>query len=273
MMIIRSLSRILLFCVGMALLADPVSGQSSRTVNRTVELDRDGHVQLDTFTGKIGVTTWDRAQVEVEARIESDDSELVDETALRFDRTARRLSIEVDYDEVEDSQKFLGLFNIGDVDRPEVHFTITMPRTAGLSIDDFSSEIEVQGLRADVMIETFSSSIHVRDVEGTLDLETFSGSVEGEALRGSVQFEAFSGDARLRMDALTGDCRFETFSGDVELTLPAGVGFELVAGEDTFGALSSEFALRIEEGRRIAGEGGPRIDVETFSGDLRLRKQ
>lgn len=263
----------LLLSVGLGLLAEPAPAQTTRTITRSFDLDRDGRVEIDAFTGRVEVRGADQNTVEVEARIEGDDPELVEQMGLEFSDTAHRLAIEVDYDEVEDSQQFLGLFNIGNVDRPSVHFTITMPRTAGLSIDDFSSEVEVEGLRADVSLETFSSSIRLRDVEGALDVETFSGSVDGEGLRGQVQLETFSGDIRLRMTALTGDSHFETFSGDVDLYLPAGIGFELVAGEETFGDLSSDFGLQIEDGRRIAGGGGPRIEVETFSGSLRLHKQ
>jgi len=259
-----------LLSLALSVLAPPASAQTARTVTRTFDLAQDGQVALDTFTGSIDVTAGNR--VEVKARIEGEKDELVDATRLRFDESGDRLSVEVDYEEVEDRQEFLGLFNIGDVDRPDVHLSVTMPRTAALTIDDFSSEVTVEGLRAGVTLETFSSTMSLRDVEGPLDLETFSGEIEGEGLRGSVQLETFSGDVRLRFSALTGDSHFETFSGDIELTLPADAGFEVVAGEDTFGDLDSDFALRAEDGRRIAGDGGPRIEIETFSGDLRLRK-
>lgn len=270
---ICSLLRGTVLCLALGLLVGSVSAQTTRTIARSFELDADGSVELDAFTGSIEVTAWDQNRVEVEAKIEGEDQELVEKTALQFDQTSRRLAMEVDYDDVEDSQEILGLFSIGNVDRPDVHFTITMPQTARLFIDDFSSEIDVQGLRADVTLETFSSTIRLHDVEGGVDLETFSGDIEGENLRGSFQLETFSGDARLEIDALTGDSHFETFSGDVELILPTDAGFEIVAEEDTFGDLDSEFALRSEDGRRIVGEGGPQIEVETFSGSLRLRKQ
>lgn len=269
----RSLVLAIVLSVGVGLLVVPATAQTSRTVTRTVPLARDGQVELDTFTGSIDVTGWDQGRVEAEARIEGDDAELVDKTRLRFENENDRLSVEVDYEEVKDSQKFLGLFNIGNVDRPAVHLTVKMPRGASLTVDDFSSEVVVTGLRAGTTLETFSSSINLRDVEGPLDLETFSGEVEGEALRGQFRLETFSGDARLRFTALTGDSQFETFSGDVELTLPADASFELVEEDDAFGDLDSDFALRAEDGRRIVGRGGPRIEVETFSGDLRLRKQ
>lgn len=262
-----------LLSLGLAVVGEPVFAQTTRTITRSFSLDRDGHVELNSFSGSIEVTGKDQQSVEVEARIDGDDETLVDATALRFDATDRRLSIEVDYDEVEDSQEFLGLFSIGDVDRPDVEFVLTMPRSAALTIDTFSSNIDVTGLRGGVTLDTFSSSIALRDVEGEVNVETFSGEVEGDGLHGSIQLETFSGDVRLRGTAFRGGSHFETFSGDVELFLPGDADFEVVGKEDMFGDLESEFALRTEDGRRIAGDGGPRIELETFSGDLRLRKQ
>lgn len=272
-----SYTRTLLFAVllslGLAVVAESVSAQTTRTVTRSFSLDPDGHVEVDAFSGSIEVTSGDPERVEAEVRIDGDDEELVDATALRFDASDRRLTIEVDYDEVEDSQEFLGLFSIGDVDRPDVDIDITMPRSASLTVDAFSSDIDVTGLRAGVTLDTFSSSIALHDVEGTVEVETFSGAVEADGLRGSAQLEAFSGDVRFQEAVLTDDSHFETFSGDVELFLPGDASFEVVGEEDMFGDLESDFALRAEDGRRIAGNGGPRIEVETFSGDLRLRKQ
>lgn len=269
----RTLLFAALLSLGLAVVAEPVSAQTTRTVTRSFSLDRDGHVEMEAFSGSIEVTGGDQESVEVKARIDGNDQKLVDATALRFNASDRQLSIEVDYDEVEDSQEFLGLFSIGDVDRPDVDIDITMPRSASLTVDAFSSDIDVTGLRAGVTLDTFSSSIALRDVEGTVEVETFSGGVEADGLRGSVQLETFSGDVRLRGGVLTGDSHFDTFSGDVELFLPSDADFEIVGEEDMFGDLESEFALQAEDGRRIAGNGGPRIEVETFSGDLRLRTQ
>jgi DUF4097 and DUF4098 domain-containing protein YvlB len=268
----RTLLFAALLSLGSAVVAGPISAQTTRTITRSFSLDRDGHVELEAFSGSIEVTGRDRRSVEVEARIEGDD-ELVDATALRFKARDRDLSIEVDYDEVEDRQQFLGLFNFGNVDRPDVDVVISMPRSASLTVDAFSSDVEVEGLRAGATLEAFSSSVALRDVEGAVDVETFSGAVEGDGLRGSVQVETFSGDVQLQKVALMDDSHFETFSGNVELSLPPDAGFEVVGKEDLFGNLTSEFSLRADEGRRIAGDGGPRLEVDTFSGDLHLRKQ
>ena len=248
-----------------------------RTISETVDLDRDGRVTLNTFSGSITITTWDEASAQIEARIAGDDSELVDLTEVRIAGGGGRLDIETDYDEVEDSQKFLGLFNFGDTDKPDVHYTLTIPRTAALTIEDFSSDIEVTGLAADLELKTFSSPVTLRDITGHLRGETFSGDVEIENLRGSIDFETFSGSVTVRMNTLEDDCSFKSFSGDVALTLPADAAFDLDAELGMGGDLDSAFTVdapRSEDGdvRGAVGGGGPRLSFETFSGTLELRE-
>lgn len=249
-----------------------------RTVRETVDLDRDGRVSLKAFSGSITVTTWDEAAAQVDVRIAGDDPELVDLTEIRIQGGGRRLDIETDYEEVEDSQKFLGLFNFGETDKPDTHYTLKIPHTAALSIDDFNSNISITGLEADVEIDAFSSPVTLRDLTGHVRAELFSGNVEIENLSGSIDLTTFSGDVTIGMLALTDDCNFETFSGDVTLTLPPDAAFELDADMDIGGDVASDFttdATRSDDDkpRGAVNGGGPRLSFETFSGDLALRKR
>lgn len=273
-----SRSLLVALLISIAVLAAPAQAQdATRTVSRTADLDADGHLHLEAFTGSIEVTTWDRASAQIDVRIEGDDQELVDLTEIRIDGGGREVTITTDYDEVEDEQKFMGLFNFGDADKPATHYTIQMPRTARLSIEDFSSTINVEDLQADLSIDTFSSTIRLRDIEGRISAETFSSSFRADEVQGSADLETFSGDATIRFAALTEDSQFESFSGDVELHFPADAAFNLNAEPGMSGDLTSDFELPgdAEENERSAtsGGGGPRIAFETFSGDLTLRRR
>jgi len=254
-----------------------VQAQASRTVNETVNLDRDGTVQLEAFTGEITVTTWDRAAVQIDVRIEGDEQEHVDATRIEINGSGNRVSIETDYDELEN--RFLGIFDMGgDEDRPATYYTIQMPATAELSIDDFSSDIEVTGLRNGLELETFSSPVRLDDIEGRVDAETYSSEFEARDLAGSIRFETFSGDATISMREITDESRFESFSGDVELILPADAAFDLDLDMGMSGDLDSDFPMESvetegSEYRGAVNGGGPRLRFSTFSGDLELRQQ
>lgn len=269
---------LLVVCMGLALALAPhaAQAQATRTVSETVNLDRDGRVQLSTFTGAVDVTTWDRAAVQIDVRIEGDEQEHVDATRIRIDGSGRAVEIETDYDALEN--RFLGFINLGNNnDRPAAYYTIRMPATADLSIEDFSSELTVDGLRGDLSLETFSSPVTLRDIEGRIRAETYSSDVEAHDVAGGIHFETFSGNATITLRALADDYRFEGFSGDVELRLPADAGFELDAELGMSGDLVSDFSFDAANGednaRGTVNGGGPRIRFETFSGDLTLRAQ
>jgi DUF4097 and DUF4098 domain-containing protein YvlB len=268
-----------LLIAGLFLLApSSAQAQATRTINETVNLGADGEVELDTFSGAITVTTWDRSAVQIDVRIEGDEQELVDATQIRIDGSGDRVTIETDYDELEED-RFLGIFSMGgDKDRPPTFYTIRMPATATLSIDDFSSEIEITGLRNGLELETFSSRVMLDDIEGEIDAETYSSDFEARNLAGSIRFETFSGDATISMRSIDDECRFESFSGDVELLLPADAAFDLDLDMGMSGDLDSEFSMdAVEtEGNEYRGSvngGGPRLRFSTFSGDLELRQQ
>lgn len=249
-----------------------VQAQATRTIDRTGDLPPEGHLQLQSFTGSIEVTTWDRGRVDVEAQIEGEDREQVEAVEVRMDGGEHQRSIEVDYEALEDGWSFLELFSLGDGgDKPPVHLAIRMPRTAQLSIEDFSSSIDVHDLDGELSVEAFSSPVHLDGLNARTEIETFSGAIEVEDHRGALQIETFSGDVQARLPALTDDLQFSGFSGNVELYLPADAGFEIDVEGRTVDDLSSEFAVQTEGSRRVVGDGGPRIHMETFSGDLHLR--
>ena len=45
-----------------------------KEITRTISLPGNGHVSLETYKGKILVTTWDRQEIEIVARVEADGS-------------------------------------------------------------------------------------------------------------------------------------------------------------------------------------------------------
>ena len=72
------------FAVG-AIAAFAAGASSTKTVDRTVPLAATGSVTLDTHNGSIDVRTWDRAEVEIHARIEAESLSTAD--TRRFDET------------------------------------------------------------------------------------------------------------------------------------------------------------------------------------------
>ncbi len=98
--------------------ATAAKAADAKEVHRTLSLDRDGRVSVNTYKGTITVATWDRPEVRVDATIEPDGDdresrEKVQWTEVRISGGGSSVEITSDYDEVKHHARgFLGLFEI-----------------------------------------------------------------------------------------------------------------------------------------------------------------
>lgn len=244
--------------------------QDSREITKTVPLKADGEVTIDTYKGSIKITTWDKPQVEIHAVIEADDNfdtkyseEKVRDTDVRIDATESRVSIKTDYDNIrERHHDFFSWFGDGSGSLPLVHYTISMPATANLSIKDYKSTSSVQNLRAG------------------LEFNTYKGEVEIAGLEGSLKLETYKGEARVEINTVKDRCRVETYKGRVTISLPKGSGFDLDADLGYRTSFSTDFDFEMHErGRHHSNAeyhgpvngGGPSLALRSTKGDIRLR--
>jgi len=245
-----------------------VQAQDSREVRKSGQFGPNGRVSVDTYKGSIKVFTWDKPEIEIVARIESDgwdrhSRERVEDTEIRIDLSSHSARIKTDYDRMRDRHSgFLGMF-VGDHsgNYPLVHYTIRVPKSTNLEIKDYKSRTEVNGLESDV------------------NIETYKGEVEVEKLSGSLALETYKGDVRIAFARLGGRSRFETYKGTIDISLPRGKGFELDADIGRHGSFDSDFVFEKNrrenrrkdmEVRSAVNGGGPLVQLKTDHGTIRL---
>lgn len=255
--------------VSFALLLTAVAAAQAadtKEVHRTVSLDRDGRVSVNTYKGTITVTTWDRPEVRVDATIEPDGDdresrEKVQWTEVRISGGGSSVEITSDYDEVKHHARgFLGLFDFETGSLPFVRYTIQMPATARLEIEDYKSGINVSDLRADLKLHTYKGRVKVANLDGAARVDTYKGAVH-------VEFARFSRASR-----------FDTHKGEIDVRLPRDSRFELDADTGRRGDIESDFAMTTHAGRSRAAQamgavngGGPKLRLTTYKGTLRVR--
>src|SRR5947208_3394884 len=125
-----------------------------KDVNRTVSLNPTGSVTIENHKGSIHVTTWDRPEIEVKARIEAEtgtpmDRRLFDGTDVLIDGSGGSVSIRTRY---PSNNRWCCSDDNGS--NPQVRYTIQMPRTARLTIRDHRSDSEVEDLDGALNITT-----------------------------------------------------------------------------------------------------------------------
>ncbi len=154
-------------------------------------------------------------------------------------------------------------------------------RTPSLRADSVSGSIEQSGQADRAELQTVSGDILAPALGDQAKLETVSGQVQarGGPWR-TFTLSTVSGDAdvagRLAAD---GRMDIDSMSGDVQLALPADVSASIHASSFS-GDLRSAFgnARRNEHGpgselNARQGSGSAQVSIESFSGDVRIRRQ
>jgi hypothetical protein len=227
-----------------------------KDVNKTVSLNPTGSVLLETHKGSVHITTWDRPEVDIKARIEAEPGTQMDRR--RFDAT------EVVIDSSSDGVRIRTVypdFNSAwdNGNNPQVRYTIQMPRTASLTLHDHRSDSEISDLQGALNVDTHRGRVQVNRLSGPLHLTTHRGEVK-------VEFSAFARDSSI-----------ETHRGTIELFMPRASGFSLQANFGRRAVLDSELPIvtrASSRGGEIQGAvngGGPVLHLQSMRGHIQLR--
>lgn len=147
-----------------------------------------------------------------------------------------------------------------------------------VSLKSVQGAIALQQAKARVEVSTVNESIVLTDVAGDITAETVSGDIRLEgAESASVDLTAVSGD--LLYDGTLSDggrYRFSTHNGDVKIGVPektnATVSIATFDGEFNAGFPVSVTGTTKHRFGFTLGTGSARIELETFNGDIKLRR-
>lgn len=148
------------------------------------------------------------------------------------------------------------------------------------SITTASGDVHLMKSEADdISVNTASGDVQIQEVRGRFDCTTASGDVKVEGGSGWGEIGTASGEVRISLAELTGDLSVSTASGDVTLALPANSSFtfeaDTASGDiDTFFDDMLQFS---KKGNHASGavngdDAGRKVDIETASGDIRIRQ-
>lgn len=148
-----------------------------------------------------------------------------------------------------------------------------------VAVSTGSGDIKVVGA-AQVSAKAGSGDVKLSKIVGNVQIDVGSGDVALQEIDGSIQIDTGSGN--IRVDSGLGSgvrWQLETSSGDVTVSLPAEARFALVA-ETSSGEIETDFPLTVAgklNKRALRGTVGEslnaEINIETSSGDIRIKKQ
>ena len=297
----RYLPLLLALCVGQALADTPIDLRHAATP--------DARISVSNVKGQVTITAWDRDEVHVTGTLgdgaaplaiegDKDDLEIrvrprggdsggwfnwggdnsMGSTTLNL-QVPKGASLEVD---VVSAPLAIDGMDGGDISVNSVSGRVRVnARTPELSVDSVSGTVQQSGHADRAELQTVSGDILAPALGGEADLQTVSGRIQaaGGPWR-KFELSTVSGDVQLAGRPLDhGSIEIDSMSGDVQLTVPSDLSASIRANSFS-GELRSDFGQVSEhdhgpgsELNTTVGTGKGRIRVETFSGDLRIRKQ
>ncbi|MBI2795715.1 MAG: hypothetical protein HYX65_03300 [Gemmatimonadetes bacterium] len=129
-----------------------------------------------------------------------------------------------------------------------------------------------------VVVTSVNGEVSVEDATSEVEAASVNGSVWAASSGGPVVAHSVNGDVRARMSQRgTRDLRFSSVNGTVIVQVPDNIDADL-SMSTVNGSVQSDFPVTISgklNPRRLnatLGKGGPRIELRTVNGDVRLRK-
>ena len=250
-----------LFFISLFLFTSIIFAQDTKEYEETFSLDKNGSVSIDTYKGSINVETWDKAEVYFHAQVVPDDDgwnntspeEQLEKCEVKVDHSNSNLSLKSNYE-----KDFFG--NSGTL--AFVHYTIKMPVTAKLKVDDYKSKTKIENLNSSLRLDTYKGSVSLINFTGEIDLETYRG------------------DVTVELSELKENCKFDTYKGEVTLEIPGSSKFDFNFDLGRKGDFSSDFDMIMNRYNSDDGEiegrvngSGPRITFSTYKGEIRLYKK
>jgi DUF4097 and DUF4098 domain-containing protein YvlB len=295
---IRATKHLLGWSLAVVLTA-PLAAVSAEEIDSTHEISADGLVQVENLAGSVAFRTWDRNEVRITGRV-ADDVEKVEIEAtsngLRVEVRNKRNQRRVDPTHLElmlpvgASIEAEGVSSDLMVEGSRGETILLNTVSGDVEVEAESNRVDMSTVSGDIEFEGSANRIDVESVSGDVSLEGISGEVEASTVSGDMsvksdvvdraRFESVSGDIVVALELandgrLTGD----SMSGDFHLRLPANQEASFTA-QSYSGNIRSDFGEveKVSRGpgstlKTRLGSNGARIRLESFSGDITIRRE
>jgi hypothetical protein len=228
----------------------------SEEFHQSYPLAANGELKLDNVNGRVHITTWDRAEIKVEAIKRADNQTDLDSLKIEISSKPSRVRIHTIYPKWKSSEWRKS--NSASVD-----YEITVPAQASLdNIEAVNGDVDIEGVRGNVNASTVNGRLKVNGLSSDSRLESVNGVVE-------AVFEKFDGVKTVALKSV---------NGKLELSLPANVSAE-VSAKTLNGSIHADSELTLTKKWPVGstlhgtfGNGGSKIKLETVNGPIRVHR-
>lgn len=270
----------------------PQGAASQPDTDQTLPAARGTQLFVNNFAGEVIVRAWERDQVRVQAEHSSRTRVNVRQAdhAIRINASSSAGTPSVDYEirvpawmAVRVNGQFIYVEVDGtqaDVYAESVRGDIRVKGGSGVvNLKSIEGEIRVEDAKGRITVSSVNEGVTLVRPAGEISADTINGEITfTDAHAGSVEATTVNGDVRYTGTiADNGLYRFNTHQGDVTIAVQDPVN-ATVSIRSYQGDFRSSFPFKTENtgrGRRqtfTIGTGTAQIELESFGGDIRLRR-
>lgn len=282
------------------------AGSEDKALSESWNVTADARIGVENVRGAVTVTGWDKPQVELHGNLGAGSKLVIsgDSAHLELKVDGGENGWFGKHGPASDSELLLHVPRNAALELQVVSADASVTDMAGKSIEvhgvsgtlgvrSAATEVDVESVSGDVSfaapkadaatrahLQTVSGNINAKNLGGRVKLETVSGDIGlDDALVQELETGTVSGDVRLHVAPVAhARLHLEAMSGDVRLYVPNNLSAHVEAS--TFsGDIHSDFGkVQTKDhgpGSSLdakVGDGDADIEMQSFSGDLELRK-
>lgn len=281
------------------------SGRFKEDFSSSHKLASGGRVMLEGFNGGVEIIGWDSNSVELSGTKSASREDVMKD--IKIDVVSEADSIRIRAIRPIEHNCNCGVKFMLKVPKKSILDNIQTSNgsmrvesiTGNSRLKTSNGSIRVWGVNGDLEATTSNASIEVGQFKGAADLRTSNGRIKADGIRGAfdahtsnasidasvaeldpgrpLTLESSNGSITLTMDSWKGnDIRAHTSNSSVNVRLPDKVGADLTLNTSN-GNISTDFEITTSQfsKNRVVGKlngGGPRLDLSTSNGNVRLMK-
>ncbi|HUP89972.1 MAG TPA: DUF4097 family beta strand repeat-containing protein [Longimicrobiales bacterium] len=273
-------------------LAAALAQQQQPQTDTTFAVRAGSRIEVETFGGEINVKTWDKNAVRVQAVHGRRDVIDIDSrgSAVHIEAEGRMgVPTNVDFTITVPASVSLGLSGVytdivvdgvtGDIDAETVSGAIKVTGGSRVKVESVEGAIVIDHVRGRINANTVNRGIRISNSIGDIEAETVNGPIILTGVQATtVDLATVNGrvvyDGTIRDN---GDYAIASHNGPIYVVIPEKAG--LSVSVSTFnGDLEASFPIsvgNVSAKKRFnftIGSGSARLDLETFGGDIHLRR-
>lgn len=225
-------------------------------------------LQVSANDARVSLNAWDKDQIEV--KVHTVGMRIPDQLQVTGEQTGNKVRIDL-----HSHSSFCIGFCI-----KTVEVTIQVPKDSVINVRTSDGRIEANDLSGDLRLRSGDGRITGRNLSGSLNAETSDGRIEIDGRFDLLHVRTGDGHVSVRANygsKMGGDWSIWTGDGGVELELPLDLAADLDVHTGD-GHIDSDLPVEVQgsmEPDSLRGKmngGGPRLEVHTGDGSVRLRR-